>query len=526
MGRPRKRPAAAEATNTMTNVEVGDVTNTVFPTGVPQAPDGSPVLEADLPVEQVRQIGALSPDSARYNKENARRAAQKLAGQADVRWGDMNALNLFQNVRKVFDPTHLHLYIQRKEPEPVEDYRPVAMGSLRDAQALYDHLLHQVHKKRGRAMYQVTFRDATSERARGYITMPDTLTEEVPAPVPQPPPPPATPQGYQGYPPQNQGYPQSYGNPQPQGYQNYGYPQPQVIQAPAPQIVQMPSPAPQEPPIVHVHNAQPQPAQQAPQGIPAGWDLVFKQQQEMINRLFSELATLRQERMMAPAPPPAAQPAPAPAPVPYGLGSFPPPPGYAPPPPSYAPSPPVAAVPPAPPPPPPPVDPIRAAGQAMEQAAGVITTMSDTVDRVRQRFAPPAQAIPDMDLPDAAAPTPPTPPPFQTYPLGFGDSAPVMIVNESGDIHTANTIIANLPKVPGWLNSLVQSLQSFQNVRQQQPQLPPAQQAPQAPQAPQPPITVSPAYPQSAYPQPASSNAPVGALGDGFVPSFASIRPH
>jgi len=298
MSRQRKNPPPNGAAAAM-DIKIPDVTAAAYPDGVPKNEDGSIVSEADVPVEQARKIGAVTPESAQYNRDTARKVHRKQQGEADVRWGELDALHVFDSVKMTFSPTNIYIYIARTDPEPF-DYRPFPMTAVKNGAEFYDYVLRNVHKSSGPSKYVVRFKESNgSERGRGYLRMPDTLKEAGGEMSQQQPPPnfppinlPYGPQPHYGqqYPQQQYGYggyppPQQYGGyPPPQlpppgyGYQQQpppGYFPPQYPQQPPPQQPPPPQaapaapppaapPPPQAPPVAQAASA-PEPQQQQPQ---------------------------------------------------------------------------------------------------------------------------------------------------------------------------------------------------------------------------------------------------------------------
>ncbi len=373
---PRRKKESNGSTESL-DVSVGDVTKEVFPEGVPRNDDGSVASDVNISIEEARKAGAVGPESAQYNRDVAKKVHQKNQGKTDIRWGESEAIHVFDLVRQTFPSSMIQIYVQETEPNQ-RDHRPFPMSSCKSSAEFYDRVMRDMHKQSPAASYTVRFKEANgSERGRGYLRMPDT-TAEMPQPkaqpeMSQPPFPPQNPFGYPqgfggqggpGYGPQGGGYgPQGYG---PQGYGPQGYPQqqqyptafgapggyPQQQQQPPPVPAPAPSPAPAaapEPAPVAATPApapapapapQPQPQymypQQPPQpqymqqdprmmgAIAATYEELkesrgmIQHQQLALERVFGELQEMKRQeamRLSQPHPQPMQQ-APAPAPVP------------------------------------------------------------------------------------------------------------------------------------------------------------------------------------------------------------------
>src|SRR5271166_6447285 len=253
---PRRKKEANGATSSL-DVDVGDVTAEVYPEGVPTNEDGSVASDVGISVEEARKAGAVGPESAKYNRDVAKKVHQKQQGKTDIRWGENEAIHVFDLVKQTFPTSMIQIYVQQTEPEQ-RDHRPFPMSSCKSSAEFYDRVMRDMHKQSPAASYTVRFKEANgSERGRGYLRMPDT-TAEIPQPkaqpeMQQPPFPPngfGYPPGYggggPGYPPA-QGYPQGYpqqqqGYPPPQGYGLGGYPA--AFGAPGYPPQQQPPPAP------------------------------------------------------------------------------------------------------------------------------------------------------------------------------------------------------------------------------------------------------------------------------------------
>ena len=69
------------------HVELKDATADVFPVGTPQNPDGSVPEDVEISVEEARKVGAVTSESARINKAQARTTHRKLTGDKNITFG-------------------------------------------------------------------------------------------------------------------------------------------------------------------------------------------------------------------------------------------------------------------------------------------------------------------------------------------------------------------------------------------------------------------------------------------------------
>lgn len=246
MGRQKSKDSGLREID-VSSIKIGDVTAAVYPAGVPTNEDGSIATEGDISVDQAKKVGAVSGDSARYNKDIAKKLAKKQAGEGHVRWNERDAIHLFDVVRAAFPPSSVFIYVQRVDPP--QDYRPISMASVKNASEFYDYIARNIHKDGAATKYTVTFKDAVQQRGIGYINMPDmtndtnTRTNEMP-PSQFPP--------FAGAPPVGPyGYPYGYGQPQSPPY-GYGPP-------PGYPYAQPPQPQPQQPQQPYFQPSPPQP---------------------------------------------------------------------------------------------------------------------------------------------------------------------------------------------------------------------------------------------------------------------------
>jgi len=261
---PRRKKEANGSTDAL-DVSVGDVTAEVFPEGVPTNDDGSVASDVGISVEEARKAGAVGPESAKYNRDVAKKIHQKQQGKTDIRWGESEAIHVYDLVKQTFPTSMIQIYVQQTEPKQ-QDFRPFPMSSCKSSAEFYDRVMTTMHKQSPEASYTVRFKEANgSERGRGYLRMPDT-TAETPQPKALPEmQQPQNPFGFQGgFGPQGGGYGQQgggygqqggygpqggYGQQGGYGPQNgyvpgFGYQQPQQQQPQQQQPQQPPAPAP------------------------------------------------------------------------------------------------------------------------------------------------------------------------------------------------------------------------------------------------------------------------------------------
>jgi hypothetical protein len=258
---PRRRKDRANGTADPADIQVADVTAEVFPDGVPKNDDGSVATDATISVEEARKAGAVGPESAQYNRDVAKKIHAKQQGKTDIRWGESEAIHVFDLVKQAFPTSMIQVYVQRTEPDQ-QDFRPFPMSSCKSSMEFYDRIMTMMHKQNPAATYTVRFKEANgSERGRGYLRMPDT-TAEIPPPkvapeMPQQPPyPPLV--GPWGYPQNHPAHANPYAQPMQPQYPYGGYPPPQAAPPPAAPPAPTPAPAPAPAPA-----AAPTPVQQA-----------------------------------------------------------------------------------------------------------------------------------------------------------------------------------------------------------------------------------------------------------------------
>ena len=297
---PRKR----KETNGMQDalgVDVAEVTKEAFSENVPLNEDGSVALEGELSADEVRKAGAVSAESVRYNKDIAKKIRLKQQGKPDIRWGELDAVHVFDNVRQVFPASMIQIYVQRTEPDQL-DFRPFPMSSCKSPGDFYDHIVRMMHKQSPASRYTVRFKEANgSERGRGYLNIPDTTAEPLqsnkgPEMNPQQPfPPIPLPYGGFMYPGQP-GYPYAQ---QPQQQQQpqypFGYGAPPAAPA-APPVQPPPPPAPTDSPEIlrlQQENARLQAMMQQQQQPPP---MPYQQQPSHVDpQLYGSIATTYQE---------------------------------------------------------------------------------------------------------------------------------------------------------------------------------------------------------------------------------------
>jgi hypothetical protein len=479
----RKSKQVRVASNDDIDIEVGDVTNRVYPEGVPQAPDGQVADEGSIPVEQARQIGAVTAGAAAMNKRVARQIDKASKGEP-VSWNEDDPLQLFDNIRAAWPSLSIRIFIKATDSD--ETYPPVLMGSFKTNADFYDYLLKNVHRNKKSTKYEITFKAGGnySNRGKGFIILPD-MSEEVHA---------ATPPTQQQWNPYTQRWelvqaapppPVGYGAPPPAFNTPYGYSQ-QPPQQPVPQAS---SPTPN----VHIHNPPPQPQQpqpvQQPQVIPApippsmdpniaSWMQAQIEGQNALRLQLAEALGAIRDRQANPPPPPVQQPAVAAVPVaPPGYRLVPeaPPASYQPPPgyrlvPEAAPTPQgVGAPPPSPQmPPPPPPPPVQAAPRAPGPLGIDIASVVGAIQGLEQlrkvvNYGQPAaqHAAPEEEEEDIVPVPVQAPPPVTTTPLGSGENPMVYVTNPDGSINTAGMVMGNLHKVPEFLQKIAQGVASI-----------------------------------------------------------------
>lgn len=235
MGRPRKiRDVPGNY-----DIKVADMTNQIYPEATPQQEDGTVADSGDISVEDARSVGAISAESAKNNKETAKRSQMKRAGEKRVPWNEENILHLFHAVKDTWPLQGITIYMRRTEPMPPEDFRPFSASLFRTGQELYDYIAKHIHRNNPAAQYEARFKDTNGmDRAKGFIRMPDPSPDMQQQgaydPMQAPPFPPPMPNAFSYGAPY--GAPQNpYPSPYPQYPSQHGYPAPFGVGAP-PQI--------------------------------------------------------------------------------------------------------------------------------------------------------------------------------------------------------------------------------------------------------------------------------------------------
>jgi len=100
MGRPKKVRPTPEQLAASAKATSRDITEINYPDGVPVNPDGSVAQDAMITQDEADKIGAITPESAAYNRELAKTIDKKIKGAIDVNWGDAGALEIFDRLRK------------------------------------------------------------------------------------------------------------------------------------------------------------------------------------------------------------------------------------------------------------------------------------------------------------------------------------------------------------------------------------------------------------------------------------------
>ena len=298
------------------NVSIGEVTKAAFPEGTPENEDGSVASDGEITIQQARKVGALTGESAKYNKDLAKKTKAKMAGET-VRWDEKDAINLFDSIKSMFSSSAVHLYVKRTSPDPPIDYRPIPMLSLKNSQDFYDYVLRNIHKESPSARYLITFKNSAQKAGEAYLEMPDTMGDQSARAneiMSHQAPPHFVPYS-QGYPPMP-GFQPASGFQQPYPYQ----PPPPQYQQPVPQPASAPVVATVAEPIQHQPAATPaMPAGVDPavmgmfqtmfQEVRAGQELMRNMQMQTA-QMMGEFTELRRQQDMAPAYPPS-PPAPA-----------------------------------------------------------------------------------------------------------------------------------------------------------------------------------------------------------------------
>lgn len=480
---PRIRTKDVSAAESL-HVDTKTVSEEMYPTGTPLADDGSVPENVDVTLEDVRKTGAVSGESARRNKADARAIHRKQSGDKNVRFNSSEALDVFDSVRKGWGQASVWIAVQRTEPGPPETFPLVQMSGMKSSADLFNYVEKKCHKFREPATYLCVFKENGLERGRGLLHMYDTRdqvsteSQQQPSPpwgYPQqappgwgaPPgyPPPAPPQyppyanqgfgALPGYP----GYPQSaYFGPPPQPYAPPGYQpppppepqsQPQQVQAPqppAPPVFVMP-PYPQPP--QQPSQMQPQPQMQDPY-MQAMADMQRQNQafmQAMTTQLLGRLEQPQQQAPVQVAPPPPPPPPTAPPQWHWTGTAWVP---AAPPPPIPAPTPAVqVAQAPVQQQPPPPPSPLVTLQNAAQQMTGLFETMQGLQGLV-QKFsgAPGTNPVEPEFEPEVPAPVAEEPSPIVTQMVGVGDkSFALQIMRQTGEVNKLATGLGMLPLI-------------------------------------------------------------------------------
>ena len=480
----RKSKPVRVASNDDIGIEVGDVTDRVYPEGVPQSPDGQVAEGGSIPVTEVQRIGAVTASSAATNKRVARQIDKASKGES-VAWNEDDPLALFDYIRAAWPGVAIRIFIKATDTD--ETYPPAVMGSFKTNADFYDYLLKHVHRNKKSTKYEILFKAGGnySNRGKGFIILPD-MSEETSAMVQ-----PQQQQQWNPYaqrwelvsPPPPQGL--GYGAPPPAFNTPYGYPQ----QQPPAQVAPMPN--------VHIHNPPPQQMQQsAPQSmqqmqpqvvaapIPPSMDpnlAAWMQSQidgqnalrlqlaEALGAIRDRQANLPPPPVVQQAPPVSYQPPPGyrlvpeAAPAPQGVGQMPPP-GYRLVP-EAAPAPQGVGAPQMPPPPPPPVQAApRPAGPLGFDIASVVGAIQglEQLRKVVNYGQPSAQRAAPEEEEEETVPAPaPAPPPVIATPLGSGESPMMYVTNQDGTVNTQGMVMANLHKVPDFLQKIAGGIASI-----------------------------------------------------------------
>ena len=524
MARKPRDPDSLSAEKIM-EVDIADATEGIYPRGVPKTPDGGVAEEGEMTVTEAQKASAISEESARKNRSQARTAFRKQAGESRVPWNSKQYQDVFSGVKLAYGTAGIMIYVSRDEPP--FDHKPIAMSSLRGAADLYNYV-GKCHGRSLPAKYKIRFKQEGSERGTVDIQMPDTTLDDLeqqesrraePIPPPAPPAPQAPPYGGgygYGYPPYAQpGYP-----PQPPyGAAPYGggWPQTQqpsaVAPAPAPVIAAAPLAAPPPPPPIMVNTTDPAAAAEIQR-----LNQLVHQGQLQISQVLGAVEEMRRQAISVPA----AVAAPvAPAPLPTdnipGFIPFVPsimPPGYirvpggimpvpqipaAPqtlgtPPASVVAPPAAVAAPPAAPP-----APVLSAAAQLQSAVADATNMMQMLNsfsNVFKKLNPQAAAEPEYEPEPVPAP-PPTPEDLvKTVMMGPQANPVAVAMKPDGNIQWPMTLAGMVPRVVEGAKGVVDGILKIQEKGAQQEmwrqaharqpqQFPPPQQQVQQQQQPQ-----------------------------------------
>jgi hypothetical protein len=176
-------------------------------------PDESGTLMANM--DDVRDLGALDPESARENRRLHAVVAKKRANQPDVPWGTNDAIVMYNTMLRVWPASAVTISIKRLTGAAAQH---TITSNPRSGAELYE-AIKAIHGQNPEAEWSVIFMDVGNNEWRGKakITMPDTRSSV------------------------------QQGQPLPQPF----YQQPQQPQ----QQPQAPSASPQQPAVVHVQPA-------------------------------------------------------------------------------------------------------------------------------------------------------------------------------------------------------------------------------------------------------------------------------
>ena len=516
MGRQKKARVAPIDTS---NVTPATVASDIYPEGVPKNGDGTVADAGMISVSQAQRIGALTPEAAEKNKRMARTVARKRNGEADVAWGESDAIQLFDHMLLTYPGAQIVAYVSQVSPNQFQ-YPPVRISGIRDSAAFYDHILKTIHRAQEAAKYEVAFKDSFTKQFKGtgHVTMPNTLNDpslQGGAAVNQPPGYPPPPPPYPYYPPQ-----QPYG---PQPVAPYApYPPPQAPPQAAPA-----QPPPQQPP----QSLPPDPALSGALGA-IMQELQSMQQQNQMRDMqvagvlgavneFKRMQATQALYGQAPAPQQQAAPPPPPPPpqaspqqqAPWVTHTQAPPP----PPqqqvvqavnqfgrpvldaygrPVYVPAPPTSTYSPyqqqqsqpqqrgfagpPPPPPPPQVQPQQQMGGFgdMERMANTLSSALRGIESIRQAVgaggAPTGEDDDDATSAMTTAAMAVTSP-YTTTKIGFNDDAPVLVTREEGGIDALGTFLGNIDKMPKVLHGLADGITAIARASTQVQQTRPIQ---------------------------------------------------
>lgn len=522
--------------NGTVDASIPDVRDQLYPEGVPTNDDGSVASAEEISVEEARRAGAVNPESAQYNRAVNKKINRKLNGEKNVPWGETNALEVFDLVKRTFNNTAIIMNIQRTSPETM-DFAPLQMSHVRTSADFYERLMKTVHKNTGPAKYFIRFKEANgSERGRGYLDLPDNTEGAVAAAVQQQPQQPAWPSGPPGYymappgapPMPPPGMPPPYGYPQP--VQPYPMPIPGPVAAPPPPTppVQVQPPAPPPAPTPSAPSA---PAAQDPRGYDpytaAIYDQVRRLEGEVRqsnNQLLAALATIEEFKRhqayfpQAPVAAVASQPAPVAQqlqrfcsscgtqqatggrfciqcgvpqmPIGGPVSSLP----------SQAPAPIQVA---------PAQNPLESIQASVGMLSGLVKAVSSFRSVVNNE-------LPEEEEDEPVPAVQVQPPPFRVQSLGAGVGAPTVAYGEDGAVNVPVTVMSNLNKVGAWVKEAADGVKTVLDTRAQRQQQAPAPYRP-PPAQPQP-VAAPP-------PPPPSPPAPFAAPpSSGLVPPMSSYR--